>query len=1096
MDQDERARAVTGLLDMPSVNGHCGEAGAPACPGTGEAGAAAGAEYWRSLEELAGTPEFREFLHREFPAGATELLDSTDRRAFLKVMGASMALAGLGLAGCRRWPQEKIAPFTHRPEGRIPGVPEFYATSMELGGTSQGLLVTSFDGRPIKVEGNPRHPINGGPESRWGATDAWAQSSILDLYDPDRSRNPMFVENGARRRSTWADFVVWADRHFQASANARGEGLAVLCEATDSPSVLDMKARLMKRFPRARWHEYEPINNDQELGGSKAAFSGAFRPQWAFDRARVVVSLDADFLGAHPAAVRNMREFARSRRVAGSTEAPCRLYAFESAHSLTGANADHRFAVRSADVAAVAALLAAQLMPEAAAPEALQGRSGAATPQALGIAPGAIEQVVADLKRHRGASLVVAGPRQPAAVHALAHAINDHLENAGKTVTYTAWPDATAHAESIADLARAMEAGLDTLVIIGGNPAYNAPADLDFAARLGGVRTTIHLSAYDDETSRACTWHLPRAHYLEAWGDTRAWDGTFAVTQPLIEPLFGGTSPIELLAVLCGDELSGGYDIVRRTMSDSASQTGFERHWRTTLHEGFLAGSAASPERPALRRGALAEAVAAAWERWEPAPAGAMEVVFVADAKVHDGRFANNGWLQELPDPLSKLTWDNAVVIGVAAARRLGIEDGDVVRVGVAGRHVEAAALVVPGQHAGSATLALGYGRRGAGRIAEGAGFDFYPLRQAAAMGFAGGAVIERTGRTYALVRTQEHHAIDAVGRRGIEQRLPSIFREATFEEYRHNPSIANDPHHTGVHIVHRLSLWDETNLEGATYAWAMSIDLSSCTGCSACVIACQAENNIPIVGKDQVARGREMHWLRIDRYFRGDPEQPAAVAMQPVPCMMCENAPCEQVCPVAATTHDKDGINVMVYNRCVGTRYCSNNCPYKVRRFNFFDLQTRRPVRDGGLLAVEPEYFTRPQSDTDPLHRLQFNPEVTVRSRGVMEKCTYCVQRITNARIDAKNRWVKRTPQEKKADPRVAIPDETFTTACAQACPAGAIVFGDMMDPESRVSRLHGSPLSYQMLEELNNKPRTRYLARVRDPAAALAGTHEESHG
>jgi molybdopterin-containing oxidoreductase family iron-sulfur binding subunit len=364
-------------------------------------------------------------------------------------------------------------------------------------------------------------------------------------------------------------------------------------------------------------------------------------------------------------------------------------------------------------------------------------------------------------------------------------------------------------------------------------------------------------------------------------------------------------------------------------------------------------------------------------------------------------------------------------------------------------------------------------------------------------MGFAPGATIERTGGRYDLVRTQEHHAIDPVGRKGIEQRLPSIFREATFAEFRENPDIANDPHHTGVHVVHRLSLWDETNLEGAKYAWAMSIDLSSCTGCSACVIACQAENNIPIVGKDQVARGREMHWLRIDRYFKGDPEHPAAVAMQPVPCMMCENAPCEQVCPVAATTHDKDGLNVMVYNRCVGTRYCSNNCPYKVRRFNFFDLQTRRPSRDGGVLAVEPEYYTRPQSDTPQLHRLQFNPEVTVRSRGVMEKCTYCVQRITTARISAKNQWVKGTPQQKAADPRVAIADESFTTACAQACPAGAIVFGDMMDPQSRVSQLHASTLSYQLLEELNNKPRTRYLARVRDPAAELAGAHEEArHG
>ena len=1038
-----------------------------------------GRQYWRSLDELADTEEFRDWLYREFPAGATEMVDSTERRQFLRIMGASFALAGLGLGGCRRWPKEMIVPFARRPEGRAPGLPTYYATSMEHGGVASGLLVTSFDGRPTKIEGNPEHPVNR------GATDVWAQASVLELYDPERSRHIMRRDGDQRKRVTRDELHRWVRTHFDGLA---GSGLAFLAEASDSPSMLDMRTRLLKRFGGASWYEYEPINHDNQNAGTEAAFGAPWRPQYRFDRAKVVVSLDADFLATDPAMVRNTRQFADGRRIGGPQGSMSRLYVLESAFTLTGANADTRLIVRSADVAPIAAHLAARLVPEV-----VPAKGTKTVPvTTLGIDQAAMDAMVHDLESHRGEGLVVAGPRQPAEVHVLAHLINDRLGNIGKTVSYTALPDARSNTNSITALVRAMTAGnVTTLVILGGDPVYNAPADLDLHGLLvSNTITSVHLSLYDNQTSQDCTWHVPRAQYLESWGDARAWDGTWSVVQPLIEPLMGGCSAIELLALITDDQVTAGYDIVRRTMSESARRTDFESLWRRTLHDGFLAGSAATLQARKVAPGAGATAAETIWQQWTPAGEGTFELVFVADMKVSDGRYANNGWLQELPDPMTKLTWDNAVLMGMDAAEGLRLESGDMVRITHGGREITAAVLVMPGQHPRSVTLSLGYGQA-LGVISDGAGFNFYLLRTTGGMGFATGASIDRVSGSYTLAVTQQHHAIDSIGGKGTQQRLPSLFREATLDEYRKNPGFANDHHHTGVHVPHRLSLWEETNLEGAQYAWAMSIDLNACTGCGACIVACQAENNIPIVGKDQVKRGREMHWLRVDRYFRGqNPAAPDAAAMQPVPCMMCENAPCEQVCPVAATTHDKDGLNVMIYNRCIGTRYCSNNCPYKVRRFNYFDYAKRRPVRESGLLHVKPDYYTRPQTDTNPLRQLQFNPEVTIRSRGVMEKCTYCVQRISAAKISAKNAWVKLSPEAKDRDRRVTVPDDSFTTACAQACPAQAIVFGDKNDPASGVTARFANERTYQMLEELNTKPRTRYQARIRNAAASLTAS------
>ncbi len=1044
-----------------------------------------GKAYWRSLDELADTPAFREFLHREFPAGAADLIDSGQRRQFLKIMGASLALAGLGLGGCRRWPKEKITPFAHRPPGRVPGLPLHYATSMELGGVASGLLVTSYDGRPIKVEGNPEHPT-----SR-GATDALAQASVLGLYDPDRSRNLMTVAGGQRTTSSWRAFDEWAGKEFQrlADANAKGAGLAVLSEATSSPSVNDLKRRLLARLPRATWHEYEPINNDHELAGSTGVFGSPHRTHYAFERAKIIVSLDSDFLHIHPAAVKHTRDFAATRRADDPQRTMSRLYVFEPGYSLTGANADHRFPVRGADVGIVLGLIAKRLMGELRPSSSIaQQRFEQTTPADVGVEQAAFDRMIEDLDSHRGESLVVAGRRQPAEVHALTHAINEHLGNFGSTVSFSTLPDAQAHLASITDLVNNMAAGaVETLVMLGGNPVYDAPADLEFAHHLGRVPTSIHLSLYDDETSKRSTWHLPRAHYLESWSDARAFDGTLGVVQPIIAPLFGGRTPIELLATISADRLSEGQAIVRRTFASLGRFPDVDRSWKRTLHEGFLAASP-SARQPKIRRKGLGDFVGDIWQRWPGPESEGFELAFAPDASVYDGRFANNGWLQELPDPLTKLTWDNAVLMSPRAARELGVTTGDMVTLTHQGRSVKAAVCVMPGQHARSVTLALGYGRRDIGVIAQDAGFDFYPLRTTDAMGFALGAVIEPTGATYELAQTQDHHALDTISGRGAQERLPSIFREATRQEYLDKPGFANDHHHTGAHVVHRLSLWDENTVQGAQYRWGMSIDLNACTGCSACMVACQAENNIPIVGKDQVKRGRELHWIRVDRYFKGnDPERPEAIALQPVPCMMCENAPCEQVCPVAATTHDADGLNVMIYNRCIGTRYCSNNCPYKVRRFNYFDYHKREPVREGGALHVTADYYTRPQTDTHPLKQMQFNPEVTVRSRGVMEKCTYCIQRISAAKITAKNAWMKLSDDQKREDLRVTIPDGSLTTACAQACPAGAIVFGDLGDPGSSVAALRGHERSYEMLEELNTKPRTTYLAKLRNPIPDL---------
>ncbi len=984
-----------------------------------------GAAYWRSLDELADTQEFRSFVEKEFPDFAGEMLAPPNRRTFIKLMGASVALAGF--TACR-WPKEKIMPWARQPEGRLPGVPVQYATTWDFAGSAVGLLVTSYDGRPIKVEGNPEHP------SSLGAASAFMQALLLEMYDPDRSRYPVQGEEGRG----WEEFdAAWRDAMRAAAARA-GAGAAILSEANSAPTVARLRAELAKQFPQLRWFEYEPLSRDNERAGTALAFGSPMRPQLMLDHADVIVALDSDFLHDHPAALRHARQFGARRRA--DDGAMNRLYALEPCYSITGAAADHRLALSTTQISQIALHLA--------------GNGAALTGDAGEMA----EAIRGDLEQHGGRGLVIAGPRQPAEVHAAVAMINASYGNAGATVGYIPDDVRASHTEAMTQLAAAMNAGtVDTLLVLGSNPVYNAPADLDFAAVLGKVQNSFHLGLYRDETARACGWHAPMAHTFETWSDARAWDGTASLVQPLIEPMFGGKTVSEVLAAALGTTLPKAYDLVRATHADLD-----EKSWRAVLHSGLVAGSSVTASAPApVIRSAARELVTAT------PSADALELVFIPDNSVHDGRFANNAWLQENPDPLTKLVWDNAVLVGPSTADALGLKQASMAKLSAGGRTLDVAVYTMPGMAPNVVALSLGYGRNGLGfRVAEGAGFNAYALRTAAAVDVVQGATLQATGETYDLVTTQDHWAIDSVGATETQRRIPELVKEATLAEYKANPEFAS---HGEIKL---FNLWPQHEYEG--HKWAMAIDLSACIGCGACTIACQAENNIPVVGKDQVRRGREMHWIRLDRYFHGKPET-AQVVFQPVTCMHCENAPCEQVCPVAATVHDQEGLNVMVYNRCIGTRYCSNNCPYKVRRFNYYNWHNP-PQGVPGLGAWRPP-------EKDPLIAMVYNPEVTVRTRGVMEKCNYCLQRITAVKIQSKN-------------DRRPIRDGEIVTACEQTCPTQAITFGDLNDAESRVRKAHAHQRTYAMLQELNVRPRTQYMARLKNPSANAPGQAASNEG
>lgn len=972
---------------------------------------AKGRRYWRSLEEVAETPAFKEFLQREFPQGAAEWSNQLSRRSFFKLMGASLALAGL--TSCSGQPAEKILPYVRQPEELVPGQPLFYATAMPFSGYGIGALVENHEGRPTKLEGNPDHPAS------LGSSDVWLQASILELYDPDRSQ---VVTRFGTRISTWDTFLQNLQAELDDQRNSGGAGLRILTGLVTSPTLASQLDAVLAEFPQARWYQYEAAGQDNARAGARLAFGEDVETVYNLANAEVILSLDANFLLEGPGHIRYARDFSDGRRVWTGQTTQNRLYVVESTPTITGAKADHRLPLRPSQV---------ELFARAVAEAVGVGAGGTELAEHAGW----IDAVVNDLQANRGSSLVIAGHEQPPVVHALAHAINDALGNVGQTVFYTD-PVAANPADdmaSLTELADEMQAGqVQLLLILDQNPVYDAPADLQFAERMFNVKTRIRLGLYEDETSELCQWHIPGLHFLETWGDLRAYDGTVSLIQPLIAPLYDGKSPYELLAAVLGQTGVSNLDLVRSYWQEQNPSGDFEAMWRTALHNGFMEDTAL-PTRSVSLQADFGDAP-------EAGDAQSLELVFRPDPSLWDGRFANNGWLQELPRPITKLTWDNAAMISPTTAERLGLADEEVVELRYRERSVRAPILIVPGHADDTVTVHLGYGRTRVGQVGTGAGFNASALRTSEAPWFDTGLEIVKTGESYALVRTQGHFVME--GR--------ELVQSASLQEYQAQPDFAQAHAGGGAEAEH-VSLYPEYEYDG--HAWGMTIDLTTCIGCNACTIACQAENNIPVVGKDQVARGREMHWIRVDTYFEGGLDNPTA-HFQPVPCMHCEKAPCEPVCPVGATVHSSEGLNEMVYNRCVGTRYCSNNCPYKVRRFNFFQYS----------------------NEDVPVFKLLMNPDVTVRQRGVMEKCTYCVQRINAARIEAK--------KENRA-----VRDGEVLTACQQACPTQAIIFGNINDPESQVARSKATPLNYGLLTELNTQPRTTYLAEVKNPNGELGG-------
>jgi molybdopterin-containing oxidoreductase family iron-sulfur binding subunit len=966
-----------------------------------------GPKFWRTLDEAAESEELREYVEQEFPGLSGQIPQGVDRRSLLKVMAASLAMAGA--AACTKQPKELIVPYVRQPENVIPGLPLFYATAMPTAGYARGVLVESHLNRPTKVEGNPDHPAS------LGATTIFEQASVLSLYDPDRSETVMHEG----RISNWPTFTGAFSTEAQGIGMRKGEGLAVLTGATTSPTLINQMTTLMTQNPGAKWYVHEAsINPAVASSAKKIAGKNAF-VAYDFSQADVLVSLDSDFLNNGPAALAYARQISK-RRAVDNGGTPIRMYAIESTPTVSGSIADNHIPVTSSAVPAIAYQLAKAC--GVGAPD-----TGTATPDWL-------NAIAQDLQNSKGRGVVVAGEYQPESVHLAAWAINSALGNAGKTVRLleSVDPDNTHTLEELtADL---NDGKVELLVILGTNPIYSAPASLNFTNAIRKARLVVHLAQFFDETSRWSHWHVPEAHYLETWSDSRAFDGTTTIQQPLIAPLYENKSAHEILSILAGKPDQSAHDIVKGYWKSQLPGGDFETVWKTSLHDGWIAGTGVN---------AIEAGGAVALAPLQQPPIAGLEVIFRPDPTVGDGAWANNGWLQELPKPQSKMTWDNTVAISPKDAQKMNVTIGDMLKVTVGGRSTVGPAWILPGHAENSVTVYLGYGREMSGKVGTGIGYNAYSIQDANTRWYAAGA-ISKTGEHYRLANVQETQTM--AGREPV--------RAATLAEYRTTPNFptAEEPP-----LNRATTLYPPWPYEG--YKWGMAIDLNVCTGCSACIIACQAENNIAVVGKDQVARGRHMHWIRVDRYYHGNDIDNPEIYNQPVPCMHCEQAPCEVVCPVAATVHSNEGLNEMVYNRCVGTRYCSNNCPYKVRRFNFYLYS---------------------DWNTQSLYGVR-NPDVTVRSRGVMEKCSYCVQRIQEMKIqsDKENRRIR---------------DGEVLTACQQVCPTQAITFGDLNDKGSKVARLQASPRTYGLLDDLNTRPRTKYLGYVRNSNEALSGSTRKS--
>ena len=1035
---------------------------------------ATGRKYWRSLGQLGDTPEFRGWLTREFPQGAAEMQGGeVSRRNFLQLMGASMALAGLSFAGCRR-PEKHLVPFTRGVEWSIPGKPLFYATSRPSRRGYAPLVATTHDGRPTKIEGNPLHPVSK------GTTDLFSQSSVLDLYDTDRART--FIRDG--KPSDAAAFEKALDEIVKGAGD--GAGLAFLMEKDSSPTRERLRGEIGKKFPNATWAVYEPLGTELADEAAAVAFGEGVAAIPVIDKADVILSLDCDFLGIE-SDVSTIREFSARRKVTGPDSKMNRLYVVENRYTITGGIADHRLRVPASQVGAFALALAAEIgtvAKDATLDEAVK-TFGA---PAVKFSADWIKYAVEDLVAGKGASLVLVGSRQPAAVHVLVAAINAALGSIGTTIVGRKVSEKLA--QTLGELSKDItDKKVKTLFIVGGNPVYNAPADLGWGELQKLVPTVVRLGASLDETSQHAHWNAPLAHYLESWGDGLAADGSYMSVQPMILPLFGAWSELDLLAKVAGQPKPAGPELIQETFTAIAKPADFVTAWAKFLHDGYLADSVAKPVTLAFNAAAAVQYVADR-SAFPAVAENAYEIVFTGCAKVDDGRFNNNGWLQEIPDPITKVAWDNAAMISPATAKKLGVKDNDLIEITVEKRSLTVAAIIAPGHADGSVSIALGYGRTVVGRVGQGAGRNAYPLRTSAQPYFAVGATVKATGDSYKLALTQEHWALE--GRGG------DLTREATLDEYKADPDFAKTMG-MDAHIPPNVSLYTNPPLSSPKHpdlmalephAWGMVVDLNTCIGCSACMVACQSENNIPIVGKEQVMEGREMHWIRTDRYFASTDKNDADPQMvsQPMMCQHCENAPCETVCPVNATVHSEDGLNVMAYNRCIGTRYCANNCPFKVRRFNFFDYNERDTlghVKGKPFTGLYAWNLTAPKGAEDTV-KMSKNPNVTVRMRGVMEKCTFCVQRIQEAKIAVK------VAVRDSGD--IRIPADAFTTACAQACPADAITFGDLNNPDSSVSKLKTSERGYRLLEYLNVSARVTYLARIRNANMKMPGAEKIS--
>lgn len=1057
-----------------------------------------GRKYWRSFEQLQDQPQVREWIEREFPAGASLAPDGESRREWMKIMSASFLLAGMGgmATGCRR-PEEQLLPFGKQPEGYVHGGWKYFATAYPSRDIATAVVAKWSDGRPTKLEANPLVPGSQG-------TDAQVQASILNLYDPDRAVR--HTANGSDvHYAKVVDALAGLSKKFAANS---GEGLYILAERSGSPTRARLQRLVSEKFSSSHWVQYEPVDFQVAQQASAVAYGAGIQGVVRLENAKRILSLDADLFGTEQTAASLMRGYSKNRQPGDSMN---RLYVVESLMSITGGQADHRLRVKPSEVVAVAAQVASYIVKQGPLASALAQLAKGSSASAKWA-----QECAQDLIEHRGESVVVAGYTQPLAVHLIAVAINESLGANGKTIDLVQNPDA-ADTATLVDLVTALQAGkVDTLVILGGNPAYNAPADLKFVEAVRKAKTVVRLGYYEDETFPVSTWHLSSAHFLEAWGDARTQDGTVLPVQPLIQPLFGGLTEIEVLARLVGSDVVAPYDLVRQTVK--AMSADGEESWRKFLHDGFLADSAFKKVSASLDAASVASSLSKVSVKSE-----GYEVVLSRCSKVDDGRNTNNGWLQELPDPITKNVWENVIRISPKTARDLGLplekgtnipeaqkaHDGMyrqlTLKVTVGDVSVQGPVWVQPGQADGVIGLTLGYGRTQVGRVGKNSGFNAYPLFRSSTRHLVSGAKVEQVSRRTNVAVTQEH---------GLMEGRP-VVREANLADFLKKPDFAKNMDLDGhLNYVPRNPDGSIKNIYQSPYQanpstkseinqWGMVVDLGSCTGCSACVIACQAENNIPIVGKGQVARGREMHWLRIDRYYTYDANVPTSaevaaddpqMVVQPMFCQHCENAPCESVCPVNATVHDNEGLNVMAYNRCIGTRYCSNNCPYKARRFNFFDYNKRENgyAEDGENFFMElktPLYQgplgpNRYEDKNWEIVKLVKNPDVTVRMRGVMEKCTLCVQRIEQAKIATK--------VAARDSGNVRVPGNMVKTACQESCPADAIVFGNLLDPEARVNKLKDDPRNYTVLGFLDNKPRVTYLARIRNPNPKMPDYYE----